>query len=394
MRIHSTVESVEARQPTWLAIFETLLSIAIYAFIAWRFETYVHFVVAGVFAPLFLLRTKESTEWLQNKYLRAIERGGALIDKVVDKPAGSGNATAFYRKIFLSFFSVFMISCLLVVALLLRFFSTGYWFVLRPLDAVRAIPGNWMQQSLCVDTFYLPELIPGENFRGKQNPSLDFQWLIYLIERIATRKSSGSSSEIAFEAMVAGPPIIFAYGFSLFYRIGFKATSVFYFPLVWVSSAGLNDGRPVYERLSRICDGKMEEHRRGLSWAMLPVVIAVLMVKWWGDGLKSAVEKLAEDSWLKFLLPWLEQIIHHGFWSGWIVAVGIEIVLTTTLLYYADAAIARKGGARPWPERRVEVVASTLITLRSAVAVLLVCSGVAFALFSVLDAPVLPMPAR
>lgn len=76
MLMYSTVESVEARRPTWFAIFETFLSVAIYVYIAWHYETYVHFAVAAVFAPLFLLRTKESTLWLQCKYFY-----GAVVDK-------------------------------------------------------------------------------------------------------------------------------------------------------------------------------------------------------------------------------------------------------------------------------------------------------------------------
>jgi hypothetical protein len=69
------------------------------------------------------------------------------------------------------------------------------------------------------------------------------------------------------------------------------------------------------------------------------------------------------------------------------MAIGLEITLTFALFYFADEAVARKEGVRPWPENRVEAICSALITFRSAVAVLLVCSGVIFALTAFLHSP-------
>jgi hypothetical protein len=376
---HSTVESVEARQPTLLACVETLLAIAIYGFIAWRYQTYVHFVVAAVFAPLFLLRTRESTDWLFSNCKNLIDSWNVSPPELPKNIEGlqfkKGNAISFFSANLLVllvlpvyFFFHAFIGFIVIWArvILYRVFSNFYWLIRRPAAAFGAIPQNWFQQAFCVDTFFLPELIPGENLLAKQNQAVPVIVSMYFFIKTKRR---GLDRVLA---MVLSAPILVSYGLSLFYRIGFKATSIFYFPLVWVSSRGLNDGRPVYERLSRFGAGELEKARRALSLVIAPIVVLKAAVMLGFIDLKAAMDNLIESAWLeKFLSP--------GFWSWWIVAVTIEIVLTFVLFFFADEAIARKEGAKPWSAQRVESVAAALITLRSAVAVVLVCSGVVFA---------------
>lgn len=60
MRFHSTPESVEKLEPTWLAVIETIFSVGIYLWIGftWGFQ----YLAGAVVAPLMLLRTKSSVE--------------------------------------------------------------------------------------------------------------------------------------------------------------------------------------------------------------------------------------------------------------------------------------------------------------------------------------------
>lgn len=379
MLTHSTVESVEARQPTWLAIFEALLSIAIYVFIAWRCKTYVHFVVAAVFAPLFLLRTKESTEWLHEIYLKV----GNWVLGLFDESRMS------LSKIFLFPFWLFCSAfTFAVLPFVLRLMSLFYWIFARPLESIKAIPGNWFQQAFCIDIFFAPELMPGENINAARNgdksdlPTLGEARKLFL----ETLKSNRYKIPATILGFFFFSPIFFSYLSSFLYRIGFKATSVFYFPLVWVSNVGVNDGRPIYERLARFSAGELEKSRRTLSVIIAPVVMLKMAVMFGFADLRTAVEKIVESSWLVFIRPLLEYLFSPGLMAWWVVAIMVEIVLTFVLFFFSDEALARKDGAKPWPDTRVEAVASALITLRSAVAVLLVCSGVAFAMSAYIKA--------
>ena len=374
---HSTVESVEARQPTLLACVETLISIAVYGFIAWRYQTYVHFLVAAVFAPLFLLRTRESTDWLRLAYSNVIDRALAKGFKFYRSFMNRGWLGRIVELLQILFFPIYMAGS----AFFIRFLSVFFWLSIRPVNCIRAVPENWFQHAFCVDFCFFPELIPGDNLRKLDNEIRPITllenawraitWPKEIIQGIERPKLAGRTLQI-FGLLLTLSPIIIAYGVSLFYRIGFKATFIFYFPLVWVSSTGLNDGRPVYERLSRFGAGELEKARRALSLVIAPIVALKVAVMLGFIDLKAAMANLIESAWLEtFLSP--------GFWRWWIAAITVEIVLTFALFFFADEAIARKDGTKPWPAQRVESVAAALITLRSAVAVVLVCSGVAFA---------------
>lgn len=386
MLTHSTVESVEARQPTWLAIFETVISILIYALIAWKYQTYVHFVVAAIFAPLFLLRTKESTEWLHLRYFESYLAIGKLFDDMARRIHGSREN--FFRS-FLDFLIVILFIVplrfftILMAGFFLRFLSLVLSSLVRPLVSLKSIPGNLFEQMFCVDVAFLPEFMPGENLRSKKTSHPAFQMFGIILKGIWKSFNNRSFVVVVFGLLVAVfitfLPIFLMYGVSLFYRIGFKSTSILYFPIVWVSSVGLNDGRPAYERLSRFKDGEWEKLRRWASGAAAPIVALKIVVMFGFADRSAVVEKLVETSWLAFLRPSLEQFLSPGFMVWWAAAITVEIVLTFVLFFFADAAIARKDGAKPWSESRVEAIASALITLRSAVAVLLVCSAVAFA---------------
>lgn len=62
MRWHSTPESVQNGEPTWLAILETVGAVILYWGVAWWFDTHVHLLGSICAAPLLLLRSPASTE--------------------------------------------------------------------------------------------------------------------------------------------------------------------------------------------------------------------------------------------------------------------------------------------------------------------------------------------
>lgn len=83
----SNEESIRKGEPTVLAIVETILASGVSLWIAWHFNTMTHIAVAGVVAPLFLLRTDLSTRYAVHVYNNIIE----ILDKMKVNWSHDGN---------------------------------------------------------------------------------------------------------------------------------------------------------------------------------------------------------------------------------------------------------------------------------------------------------------
>lgn len=385
MRKHSTVESVEDREVTLLAIIETIICIVIYLAIAWRYQTFLHFAIAALFAPLFLFKTKNSVEFVQSAYVESLIQFGIAHEAGDGKKleAADGRSPWYYWVVFTVSIPLVMIHMMFFFAWVfaIRFFSFVYFLFSAPIESIKEIPSNWYRQVFCVDFYFLPEIVPGENIRGELYPENDFGLLHVFFrhfKKISQIKERWDRVEIYFIAAMWFLPCLTAYAFSLAYRIGFKATSLIYFPLVWASWWAMSDGRPIYERLSRFSVGELEKTRRAVSLVAAPIVAIYIAMLCGFIDVKEVLNKLNESVWAMFIGLWLEKFLSSEFWVWWVWAVAIEGILTFAIFYFADAAIAKKNGTKPWPESAVEVISSILITTRSIFSVLLFCSSVIY----------------
>ena len=163
MRFHSTPESVLNGEITVLAVIECVASVALYLVLGFYLGTLRYLAWAVVVAPLMLFRTKRSVEWgldSYSKYCNAM---------VSDDPDYYDARFALWREVYIFRFRNPLKVWLSIAALglggaLVRAVSPLYWFLRRPLEALKEAPFNWQRQSLCTDFCFPPEIIPDETF--------------------------------------------------------------------------------------------------------------------------------------------------------------------------------------------------------------------------------------
>src|SRR5260221_13437202 len=49
---------------------------------------------------------------------------------------------------------------------IIRVVATLLWAVRTPLKTLREMPKNWLRQAFCTDSYYPPEIVPGEEVAG------------------------------------------------------------------------------------------------------------------------------------------------------------------------------------------------------------------------------------
>ena len=120
---------------------------------------------------------------------------------------------------------------------------------------------------------------------------------------------------------------------------------------------------PVKTRLERITKGELEKVRRGLSWLILPTLVAkVALVFTWID--RAYIESKFPSQ--RFVSSFV--ILDH--WPWWQITLGTDALLTFVLLFFADAALARLDGQKTWREQTVMKTVSTVSFLRAALSII------------------------
>lgn len=397
---------------TVLALVECIVSIAIYIAIGLFTQNFMHYAVAITFAPLLLFRTERSTEltlriWskLSNMtMLLAMPIGAAFLLVIViyiviglftQCLAHYAYAIAFalllllFRTDTLSELALRMWSkvpegiiygtsaLVLIVGLLLLSIPfcilypisavciriiVGTWMTLRyPFEALREMPNNWVRQSLYVDLYRPPELIPGESLQTE----ICVLKFAEVVERMTDRQpySPYGPSELLriFNIYFGLMLMMLGYIPSVLLRVSFKATSVVYVPLVWMVQLTINSSLSLRLRLERIQKGELEKSRRALSL----VILSVFLIK------LSAVVGLfdIDETLTRFPSRVLADVfVYSKGWPVWQVALVFDAAMTYVLLFFSDAALARFGTPHEWPERRAIALISTLTFLRAIVA--------------------------
>lgn len=155
------------------------------------------------------------------------------------------------------------------------------------------------------------------------------------------------------------PFIIAGWAPSIAYRISFKATALAYAPFVWVAHATLQNPLPAKARLERFTKGELEKVRRGVSYIVLTTLVAKGALVWnWVD--RSYVE--AQFPSQKIVTDF---VVLDG-WPWWQITFAADALLTFALLFFADAALSRIEGGRPWREESVMTTVTSVSLLRAA----------------------------
>lgn len=348
MRTYSSPESVHSGEIALLAIAETITAIAIYIAVAIEFQTVIHVVIPVTLAPLFLLRTSQSIHW-------ALEKYNYIGNAILTYQAADSIFPAFIYE------RLLMPALLVLSALAIRATSTVYWLAKSPRQALRAIPENWYKQTFCLDSAHPPELLPNEAHevqKDKKNLTL-----FSMISRV-----DGSGYYSTWEPFSLLPfvfPFLPAYLFAFIYRLTFKATSIIYFPLVWVTQISLNDKRSVDTRLQRVKDSEIEKARRAIAIVLLPAIALKFAVYLGAITIDEALDKLIVKSAG-------QSVMSASSWPMWSLGVMLEVALSFALLFFADEAIARSKSSDAWAAPRVLLTLDALVVSRSSIAVALV----------------------
>jgi hypothetical protein len=137
----------------------------------------------------------------------------------------------------------------------------------------------------------------------------------------------------------------------------------------------------LWERLERITKGELEKVRRGLSWVILTTLVAkvALVLNW--------VERSYVESKFPSQKIVTDFVVLDG-WPWWQITLGADAVLTFILLFFADSALARIEGERPWPEGAVMTTVSTTSFLRAAMGIITISHFFLIALAAAAPEPV------
>jgi hypothetical protein len=341
MRFHSTLESVQKGEITKLAIIECFVSVAIYVGISIHFKTFRYFAIAIALAPLTLFRTEASVQWGLKMYAR--------LSTFLLMPFLSGRSDSFMLMGFLP-------ALLGYSGLAIRFAATLFWSVRRPLETLRQVPQNWLRQALCTDVFYPPEVIPSETtYEG------DILTFSYLWKGLREGLRIGRVN-ISFIGLFVVPFCLIAFVPPLYYRITFKATSLVYYPFVWVAGLTVGSTESLKTRLERFTKGELEKTRRWVSGLVATALaMKVGLILGWME-LPDIVAKFSSKKFVEsFLVPHV--------WHWWQITLGIDALLTFCLLYYADAALGRLDTKDAWDSESVARTVSCVSFLRASLAI-------------------------
>lgn len=297
MRLHATRESCDQGEITVLALVETVLAVALLAFLSVWLETTHWLAGACLLSPLLLLRTKESEQrglrmwsWLEKKHgaLATAHAVGVLILILLAywmagwwyllllfPFTGAGSAMGFYPMIFI-----------------IRFSAAVITVIKHPLSSLTAIPENWRRVIFATDSSIFPAIVPGGSEGVSSISMLKALW----------KHDSFSTRFTLLSAFLTLYPLCAAYRWSL------KATCVVYLPLVWLVNKARYRADSARHMLSDYLADEIQTVRRwalGLTGSFLIAKIIVLMRV---DEIVSAV-KAGVPAWglkiLRTLHPYL-----------------------------------------------------------------------------------------
>lgn len=283
IRLVSASGSAERNEPSWLAIFETLLAVALSISLAVWLGTSRFFAISVCVAPLLLLRTNLSKELAVRLFDSFTEFGpGVKFWQVVfDIPVLlhallSLAATSIFqfipditlgRRLGLLVIGPFFFLSLLCLsissyALLARIVATVFGSLRHPLLTLSNIPSNWFRVTFCVDLCSVPELVPGHEV------TLTNWWTAVNRRELETHRAV-----VAVFWLVPGLAMFLP---AVFYRWSLKATALVYMPLIWIA---WTTGKQI-KSIRREVEGLYQSSIASFVAAWSGFVIVTFAVKW------------------------------------------------------------------------------------------------------------------
>ena len=344
MRFHSTPQSALDGEITILAIIETVISVVIYVGLGLYFGTFKYLAWAVVVAPLMLFRTEASANWGLNTYeqcLTQLWRLPANWDGIANGVLGP------------------------LIGVAIRITATFYWVMRRPFLTLKEVPKNWLRQSLCIDFFYPPEILPLEATKGQARRIFTFARVVKFFrskEKIFLKQDGPMVLEKVIWFLFTLPLLLVGYAPSLIYRVSFKATAIAYTPFVWVAHATLRNPLTAKLRLERFTKVELEKVRRVISLFIVTILAAKIALVWGGWLEQSFIESKFPSKKLA------EAVVMFGSWPWWQFTLLADALLTFFLFFFGDAALGRIDSPQAWKEERTLGTVSSLSFLRAALA--------------------------
>lgn len=336
MRTYSTPQSALNLEITKLAIVECIVAVLLYVGMGLHLGSFKYLAVAVVFAPLMLFRTEESAIWGLGVFSRIYKSAQQWPD-------------------WLFYFIVIVLGPLIGIGI--RITATVFWAIRRPLYTLQETPNNWLRQTVCTDFAHAPEAVPLDAVRGEEFDVPTFAGYI------ATLRDNTPFTVGVIYVFLSIPFILVGWLPSLIYRISFKATSLVYAPLIWVTHVTLQNPLPLKARLERITKGELEKVRRGLSWIILSAVIAKL----------TLVFNLIDRTYFESRFPSsriASNIVIPDHWPWWQLSLTTDALLTFFLLFFADAALTRIKNQHTWSDNFVLNIVTSASFLRAVLSVI------------------------
>ena len=329
MRTYSTPESALNLEITKLAIVECVVAVSLYVGAGIYFGTFKYLALAVVFAPLMLFRTEVSALWGLDLYSRTLTQ---------------------FERLPQWLYLLLIIGLAPLIGPVIRVVATLFWLIRRPLYTFNETPRNWLRQTVCTDFAHVPEVIPLEALRDDFHVPTFARYVAFLKEE--------ERFERYFIPVLFLPFVLIGWLPSLLYRISFKATSLVYAPLIWVTHLTLQNPLPLKARLERITKGELEKLRRGLSWVILGSGIAKLALIFGWIDLSDFVKQFPSAQIANKLV-----IVDR--WPWWQFTLIVDALLTFFLFFFADAAITRIENQQTWKEDFVTNVVTSASFLRA-----------------------------
>lgn len=217
MRCTSTRESLQAGEVSILAIVETLLAMALAAYITIQLGTLKPLAIGCCMAPILLLRTDHSVlagVLFVEKVATGVARllGHERLPSIVRGPLG---------------FSILLVGAPFIL-LGIRAAATVFGLVLHPIDSIKAIPKNWRRTTLSVDAFAHPEVLPPTTYFEANAGGTQFELIGGQVWEFA-RKTASPVRRLMMLVM-----LVIWFLPAYLYRWALKSTSLIYTPLLWV----------------------------------------------------------------------------------------------------------------------------------------------------------------
>jgi hypothetical protein len=340
MRIFSNTQSLAKNEPTIMALFETLLAIALSTGIAVWYQTFAHIAFGACVAPLLLMRSPVS-----------IAQGVGWFKKIIPEDPVDGDDPFLTGSRFLR---------ILVLSAAIKIAAT----VSHPIKGVRNIPSNWFRVVLCTDLRTSVELLPGlgsaretlENSTTDKKLG-DFGFLLIATTLFGTIGTVIFGVGLWFGSIISTilcgvigfiflfATLIFALGLACFlvaylYRLSLKSTAIVWLPLLYVVHTAFDENVNLSVQLDEMRQSALWRLIRAISWMTLVLLAAKVAI------LPTIIDVWDSQPWASVVNVYVMPNKIHP----WHVATGLNSAISLFGFYYfVDRA----------PRRMVEGIWST-----------------------------------